>query len=76
MLPSNYFRQRMRQRNFDMQDTTAVLEERKQIKAVWNDIDDTWNYNVRGYDLDGNELTIRIVPMTITPEPSWRQAFR
>jgi hypothetical protein len=45
-----------------MQDTVAVLEERRRIKPVWNDIADTWNYDVRGYDLDGNELTIRIVP--------------
>jgi hypothetical protein len=52
----------MRERNFNMQDTVAVLEERRRIKAVWNDIGDTWNYDVRGYDLDGNELTIRIVP--------------
>jgi hypothetical protein len=52
----------MRERNFDMQDTLAVLEERKRIKAVWNDIADTWNYDVGGHDLDGNELTIRIVP--------------
>jgi hypothetical protein len=62
VLPSNHFRQRMRERNFDMQDTIAVLEERKRIKAVWNDIVDTWNYDVRGHDLDGNELTIRIAP--------------
>lgn len=62
VLPSNHFRRRMRDRNFDMQDTVAVLEERKGIKAVWNDIADTWNYDVRGHDLDGNELTIRIAP--------------
>jgi hypothetical protein len=52
----------MRERNFNMQDAVAVLEERRQIKAVWNDIADMWNYDVRGQDLDGNELTIRIVP--------------
>jgi hypothetical protein len=62
VLPSNHFRRRMRERNFSMQDTVAVLEERRRIKPVWNDIADTWNYDVRGYDLDGNELTIRIVP--------------
>lgn len=62
VLPSNHFRRRMRERNFDMQDTVAVLEERRRIKAVWNDIAHTWNYDVRGHDLDGNELTIRIVP--------------
>ena len=39
-----------------------MLEERRRIKAVWNDIAHTWNYDVRGHDLDGNELTIRIVP--------------
>jgi hypothetical protein len=52
----------MRERNFDMQDTVGVLEERRRIKAVWNDIGHRWNYDVRGHDLDGNELTIRIVP--------------
>lgn len=62
VLPSNHFRRRMRERNFDMEDTVAVLEECRRIKAVWNDIADTWNYDVRGHDLDGNELTIRIVP--------------
>jgi len=62
VLPSNHFRQRMRQRNFNMQDTIAVLEKRSGIKAVWNDTTDTWNYDVRGHDLDGNELTIRIAP--------------
>jgi hypothetical protein len=49
----------MRQRNFNMQDTIAILEKRSGIKAVWNDRADTWNYDVRGHDLDGNELTIR-----------------
>ena len=62
VLPSNHFRRRMRERNFNMQDAVAALEERRRIKAVWNDIADMWNYDVRGQDLDGNELTIRIVP--------------
>jgi hypothetical protein len=62
VLPSNHFRQRMRQRNFNMQDAIAVLENRSGVKAVWNDTADTWNYDARGHDLDGNELTIRIAP--------------
>jgi hypothetical protein len=45
-----------------MQNTVAVLEERRRIRAVWNDIGHRWNYDVRGHDLDGNDLTIRIVP--------------
>jgi hypothetical protein len=52
----------MRERNFDMQDTIAVLEGRERIKAVWNDIAGVWNYDVSGQDLNGNDLTIRIAP--------------
>jgi hypothetical protein len=62
LLPSNHFRVRMRERNFDMQDAVAVLEERRKIKAVWNDNANSWNYDVGGQDLDGCDLTIRIAP--------------
>jgi hypothetical protein len=48
--------------HFDMTDAVAVLEAARRIKPVWNTNTGTWNYDVPGKDLDGNELTIRIVP--------------
>ena len=62
VLPEQSFPPTDARTQFRHQDTVATLEERRRIKAVWNDIAHTWNYDVRGHDLDGNELTIRIVP--------------
>jgi hypothetical protein len=60
--PSKHVRERMRERNFDMNDAIAVLEKPDRIRPRWNDKAECWNYDFRGRDVDGGELTIRIAP--------------
>ena len=62
MIPTKHLRERMQERNFNMSDVIAVLENHDRIKPVWNDNVECWNYDFRGRDVDGTELTIRIVP--------------
>ncbi|MGH7826703.1 MAG: hypothetical protein ACREQ7_16210 [Candidatus Binatia bacterium] len=45
-----------------MNDVIAVLENYDRIKPVWNDNAACWNYDARGSDVEGAELTIRITP--------------
>jgi len=60
VIPSKHFRQRGQERNFDIQDALKVLGAAKQVKAVWNDQIETWNYDLPGKAIDGEDLTIRI----------------
>jgi hypothetical protein len=63
IFPSKHItRDSMPNRNFDMIDVLNVLSKATTVKPTWNTKTDTWNYDVKGCDLDGNELTIRIVP--------------
>lgn len=62
MIPSRHIRERMTERNFDMNDAVAVLEKPDRIKPKWNDKAGCWNYDFRGRDVDGGELTIRVAP--------------
>jgi len=52
----------MPKRNFDMNDVIHVLDKAATVKPSWNTKTETWNYDIRGQDIDGNDLTIRIVP--------------
>ncbi|TAJ93124.1 DUF4258 domain-containing protein [bacterium] len=61
-MPSNHFRQRMQERNFDMIDAIAVLENATQVRPAWNRKARCWNYDIRGEDIEGEDLTIRIAP--------------
>ena len=58
--PSNHFRQRMRERNFDIHDTIQVLENAKEARPKWNAKSAAWNYDLDGKDIEGEKLTIRI----------------
>ncbi|MBI2538338.1 MAG: DUF4258 domain-containing protein [Deltaproteobacteria bacterium] len=58
--PSQHFRQRMRERNFDIHDAVSVLENAKDARAKWNTKSSTWNYDLSGTDIEGEELAIRI----------------
>jgi hypothetical protein len=58
--PSKHFRQRMRERNFNIQDALHVLENAKDARPKWNSEAATWNYDLSGKDIEGEELTIRI----------------
>lgn len=58
--PSNHFRQRMRGRNFDINDSIRVLENAGEAKPKWNTKSATWNYDLYGKDIEGEKLTIRI----------------
>ncbi len=62
VMPSRHVRERMQERSFDMKDVITVLEKPERIKPVWNDRAEAWNYDFRGRDVDGGELTIRIAP--------------
>jgi len=45
-----------------MTDVLNVLSKATTVKPMWNTKTETWNYDIPGRDLDGNELTIRMVP--------------
>lgn len=62
IFPSKHFRlERMPQRNFDMIDTRKVLSSGKLIQPpTWNDLLESWNYDICGTDVEGVDLTIRI----------------
>lgn len=61
LFPSKHFlRERMPGREFDMLDARKVLCECKTVKTLWNDRYGSWNYDLVGKDIEGNELTIRI----------------
>ena len=63
IFPSRHItRDSMPKRNFDMTDVLNVLSKATTVKPMWNTKTETWNYDIPGRDLDGNELTIRIVP--------------
>jgi len=62
LIESGHFRGRMTKRHFDMIDTENVLENATEVKSVWNDNNNTWNYDMPGKDIDGRSLTIRIAP--------------
>lgn len=58
--PSNHIRQRMRERNFDINDAIQVLENAKEARPKWNAKIGAWNYDLYGKDIEGQALTIRI----------------
>ena len=58
--PSNHIRQRMKERNFDINDAIQVLENTKEARPKWNTKLATWNYDLDGKDIEGEKLTIRI----------------
>ena len=59
--PSRHFRQRAQERDFTMQDAFFVLERGAVARTPeWNERTGTWNYDVRGTDIEGEPLTIRI----------------
>jgi hypothetical protein len=50
----------MPKRNFDMNDVIGVLDKPTGVKPSWNTKTETWNYDVKGHDLEGHSLTIRV----------------
>ena len=58
--PSNHIRQRMKERNFDINDAIRVLENAKEARPKWNAKSAAWNYDLDGKDIEGEKLTIRI----------------
>lgn len=58
--PSNHIRQRMKERNFDINDAIQVLENAKEARPKWNTKSATWNYDLDGKDIEGEKLTIRV----------------
>ncbi len=60
VFPSKLFRERMPERNFDLQDALKVLKEASEAKPKWNTKSKTWNYDLHGQDINGVELKIRI----------------
>lgn len=58
--PSNHIRQRMKERNFDINDAIQVLENTKEARPKWNTKSASWNYDLYGKDVEGEKLTIRI----------------
>lgn len=61
IFPSHHFKQRAEERDFSIQDALAVLENGTvSATPVWNEEKRTWNYDVRGTDIEGEPLTVRI----------------
>lgn len=45
-----------------MADAIKVLEGAQRVTPTWNDKAQTWNYDIPGRDIEGQDLTIRIAP--------------
>lgn len=61
ILPSRHFRERGQEKNFAIRDALAVLEGGTVAPTPrWNERTGTWNYDVRGADVEGDSLTVRI----------------
>jgi hypothetical protein len=61
VIPTGHIRQRMRQRNFDIQDVMHVPEHgRVRRSPEWDASHHEWNYDVEGTDIEGEPLTIRV----------------
>jgi hypothetical protein len=61
VIPTGHIKQRMRQRNFDIQDGMHVLEHgRVRRSPEWNESHREWNYDIEGTDIEGEPLTIRV----------------
>ena len=58
--PSNHIRQRMKERNFDINDAIQVLENAREARPKWNTKLAAWNYDLDGKDVEGEKLTIRV----------------
>jgi hypothetical protein len=50
----------MPKRNFDMNDVIKVLDKPEAIKPSWNTKAKTWNYDIKGEDIEGEPLTVRV----------------
>ena len=59
---SEHFRQQGRdERDFDIDDALEVFRTfDANPKAVWNTKRLAWNYDVKGTDLEGDQLTVRV----------------
>ncbi len=60
-MPSRHIvRDSMPKRRFDMNDVIKVLDKPTGVKPSWNTKTETWNYDIRGQDMEGHPLTIRV----------------
>jgi Domain of unknown function (DUF4258) len=61
VIPSIHIKQRMRARNFSMEDVFQVLETGRLWKPPqWNATYKNWEYDIEGRDIEGDPLTIRV----------------
>ncbi|HBH78394.1 MAG TPA: DUF4258 domain-containing protein [Nitrospira sp.] len=63
LIPTDHFKKRSRERDFSVQDALEVFHTGTVSSApIWNDKTKSWNYDIAGIDLNGDELTVRVAP--------------
>ncbi len=60
ILPTSKFRRRALERNFTINDTIEVFRTGAITRdPIWNEAHEDWNYDVLGFDVEGQPLTVR-----------------
>lgn len=63
LIPTDHFKKRGRERDFSVQDALEVFHTGTVSSTpIWNDKTESWNYDITGIDLNGDELTVRVAP--------------
>lgn len=63
LVPTDHFKKRSRERDFSVQDALEVFRTGTiSPTPIWNDKTGSWNYDISGIDLNGDELTVRVAP--------------
>jgi hypothetical protein len=60
VIPTTHAKQRMRQREFTLQDVVFVLEHGSYGPGYWNAEQGNYDVTIKGYDVDGEELKVQI----------------
>lgn len=60
IVPTTKFRRRGRERNFTIEDAIEVFRTGTITRdPIWNETHEDWNYDILGFDVEGQPLTIR-----------------
>lgn len=63
LIPTDHFKKRSRERDFSVQDALEVFRTGTVSSTpIWNGKTESWNYDITGLDLNGDELTVRVAP--------------